>query len=148
MTSIGIIGAGVAGLHLGLFLRQHGIEATIYSEKTPEQQFGSRLPALVGRAWHTRERERKLGVNHWDHGNNEFLHMNITVHGEQPLVFQGKLENPFIAVDMRIYFGRLMEEFAARGGVIEIREVQAGELDEISARHDLLVVATGRGGLA
>jgi len=147
MTSIGIIGAGVAGLQLGLFLRQHGIEATIYTEKTPEQQFGSRLPALVGRAWHTRERERKLGVNHWDQGNNEFIHMNIAINGEQPLAFQGTLSRPFIAVDMRIYFGRLLEDFMAAGGDTIIGEVQASDVERISAQHDLLVVATGRGGL-
>lgn len=147
MTSIGIIGAGVAGLHLGLFLRQLGIDATIYTEKTPEQQFGSRLPALVARAWHTRERERMLGVNHWDQGNSEFGHLNVTLSGEQPLMFQGSLEQPMIAVDMRIYFARLMEDFAARGGKIMIGEVEASDIEGISAQHDLLVVATGRGGL-
>ncbi len=30
---IGIIGAGTAGLQLGLFLRQHGIETTIYTDR-------------------------------------------------------------------------------------------------------------------
>jgi 2-polyprenyl-6-methoxyphenol hydroxylase-like FAD-dependent oxidoreductase len=148
MTNIGIVGAGVAGLQLGLFLRQHGIQATIYTEKTPEQQFGSRLPALVGRAWHTRERERQLGANHWDHANNEFSHMNVAINGEQPLAFQGSLPHPFIAVDMRIYFGRLLEDFAARGGDIVIGEVRASDAERLASRHDLLVVATGRGGLS
>jgi len=148
MTNIGIIGAGVAGLQLGLFLRQHGIRATIYTEKTPEQQFGSRLPALVSRAWHTRERERQLGVNHWDKTNNDFTRVNIHVGGEQPMAFHGNLANPWITVDMRIYFGRLLEDFAARGGEVVIGEVQASDLERISANHDLLVVATGRGGLS
>jgi 2-polyprenyl-6-methoxyphenol hydroxylase-like FAD-dependent oxidoreductase len=147
MTSIGIIGAGVAGLQLGLFLRQHGIDATIYTEKTPEQQFGSRLPALPSRAWHTRERERKLGVNHWDNTSNDFTHANVHVGGEQPFAFRGGLANPWVTVDMRIYFGRLLEDFAARGGDIVIGEVQASDVERISARHDLLAVATGRGGL-
>lgn len=147
MTSIGIIGAGVAGLQLGLFLRQQGIQATIYTEKTSQQQFGSRLPALVARSSHTRERERKLGVNHWDGGNNEFNRISVEVSGEQPLRFYGNLSAPFIAVDMRIYFGRLLEDFSARGGKVVIADVQASDLERISAEHDLLVVATGRGGL-
>jgi flavin-dependent dehydrogenase len=147
VKSIGIVGAGVAGLHLGLFLRQQGIQATIYTEKTPEQQFGSRLPALVARAGHTRERERSLGINHWDQANNEFIRMNVAISGEQPMAFHGMLENPFIAVDMRIYFGRLLEDFAARGGDVVIADVQAGDLERLSAKHDLLVVATGRGSL-
>lgn len=147
MTRIGIVGAGVAGLHLGLFLRQHGIDTTLYSEKSPEQLFGSRLPALVARAAHTRERERKLGINHWDHGNNEFDTINVAISGEQPMAFKGALEDPFIAVDMRIYFGRLLEDFAARGGEIVLGEIETGDLERLSEKHDLLVVATGRAGL-
>lgn len=148
MTSIGIIGAGVAGLQLGLYLRQHGIDVTIYAEKSPEQQFGSRLPALVARSGNTRERERSLGVNHWDGSKSEFERVHVHVSGEQPMDFVGQMERPFIAVDMRIYFGRLQEDFIARGGHVVIGEVQASDLDRIGAAHDLLVVATGRGGLS
>jgi hypothetical protein len=148
MTDIGIIGAGVAGLHLGLFLQQRGVAATIYTERTPAEQLGSRLPALVARSGHTRERERLLGVNHWDNGNNEFLKMNFFVGGEQPLAFSGSMEQAFIAVDMRIYCARLLEDFAARGGSVVFRDVHAADLDAISEQHDLLVVATGRGGLS
>src|SRR4051794_4662848 len=66
MNNIGIIGAGIAGLHLGLLLRNHGIKATIYTEKGPEQQRAARLGNIVVRNAPTRERERMLGVNHWD----------------------------------------------------------------------------------
>jgi len=34
MTHIGIIGAGVAGLQLGLLLQQRGITTTIYAERS------------------------------------------------------------------------------------------------------------------
>ena len=34
MTSIGIVGAGVSALHLGLLLRQHDVPVTIYAEKS------------------------------------------------------------------------------------------------------------------
>jgi len=148
MTNIGIVGAGVAGLHLGLYLRQHGIETTLYAERAAEQQFSSRIPALVARVGHTRERERQLGVNHWDGGNSEFTSIDVHISGEQPLAFKGNLGNPFIAVDMRIYLGRLQEDFAARGGRVVIGEVQASDLERLSADHDLLVVASGRGGLS
>lgn len=147
MSNIGIVGAGVAGLNLGLFLRQHDIPVTIYTERTPVQQFGSRLPALVARAGHTRERERKLGVNFWDNGNNEFALVNFHVPGDQPLAFQGHLAQSMIAVDMRIYFGRLLEEFAARGGRVVVGELQVGDVSRLSVEHDLLVVSTGRAGL-
>ena len=138
MTSIGIIGAGVAGLHLGLLLRQRGIQATIYTEKNAGQQFGSRLPGLVARAWHTRERERQLGVNFWDNTDNEFGRANVHLVGEHCLAFHSDLPNPWITVDMRIYFGRLLEEFEARGGELVIGEVEASDLERISSSHDLL----------
>ena len=41
---IGIIGAGVAGLHLGLYLRQHDTSATIITDRTAEQIARGRLP--------------------------------------------------------------------------------------------------------
>jgi hypothetical protein len=148
MTHIGIVGAGVAGLHLGLYLRQHGIETTLYAERTPGQQFGSRIPALVARVGHTRERERQLGVNHWDGGSSEFTRLDIHIGGDQPFAFTGNVPQPFIAVDMRIYLGRLQEDFVACGGHVVIGEVQASDLERLSDNHDLLVVASGRGGLS
>jgi len=66
MTSIAIVGSGVSGLHLGLFLRQHDVPVTIYSDKTAEQIASGRLLNTVAHHHHTLERERALGVHHWD----------------------------------------------------------------------------------
>lgn len=60
MTRIGIVGAGVSGLHLGLWLRHYGIDATIYSEKTPAQFLSAQLRNIVIRNSCTREREARL----------------------------------------------------------------------------------------
>jgi thioredoxin reductase len=43
---IGIIGAGVAGLHLGLYLRQHETSATIITDRTAEQIARGACPTL------------------------------------------------------------------------------------------------------
>lgn len=147
MTHIGIVGAGVAGLHLGLYLRQQGIETTLYAEKSAEQQFASRIPALVARVGHTRERERQLGVNHWDGGHSEFNTLNFYIPGEHPMSFVGHSVEPMIAVDMRIYLGRLQEDFAARGGHIVVGPTKASDLEALTEKHDLVLVATGRGGI-
>lgn len=148
MTNIGIVGAGVAGLQLGLYLRQRGIDATIYAERSAGETLGMRLPSLVARHQHTRERERALGVNFWDGAPHaSFAKVNVDVIGEPSLHFQGTLEQPAIVVDMRIYTARLLEQFSARGGNLVLRAVDAGELDGLAAQHDLLVVCTGRGGL-
>lgn len=148
MTSIGIVGAGVAGLHLGLYLRQHGIDTTLYAEKHAEQQFSGRIPAIVTRMAHTRERERQLGVNYWDGVSSDLKRVNIYVGGEYPLTFHGDLDGQFIMVDMRIYLGRLQEDFAARGGKVVVGMVHAGDLERLSEQHDLLVVATGRASIS
>jgi 2-polyprenyl-6-methoxyphenol hydroxylase-like FAD-dependent oxidoreductase len=65
MKNIAIVGSGIAGLQLGLFLLRHGIDATIYSDKSPDEIRASRLPNLVVRFDHTRGHERALGVEHW-----------------------------------------------------------------------------------
>src|ERR1044071_2184320 len=66
MKNIGIVGSGIAGLHLGLFLQRHGLDATIYSDRSAEQIRAGRLSNFVVRFEHTLERERALGVAHWD----------------------------------------------------------------------------------
>jgi flavin-dependent dehydrogenase len=146
--SIGIIGAGIAGLHLGLLLRQHGIDATIYTEKTSGQQLGERLHNVVGRWAPTRERERLLGVNFWDSATTDLTRFSIYVGGERPLTIAADLEGPANIVDMRIYCARLLEEFAQRGGQVAIGAVQAADVERLGAEHDLVVIATGRGSLS
>jgi hypothetical protein len=47
-------------------LQQSDVPVTIYTDKTPEQFAAGRLPNTVGHHHHTLERERALGVHHWD----------------------------------------------------------------------------------
>ena len=41
MPDIGIIGGGVGGTQLGLFLRQQDVSATIYTAKTPAEHLAA-----------------------------------------------------------------------------------------------------------
>jgi 2-polyprenyl-6-methoxyphenol hydroxylase-like FAD-dependent oxidoreductase len=147
MTNIGIVGTGIAGLHLGLFLRHHGASATIYADRTPEQQRSGRIVNNVVRFEHTRARERTLAVNHWDDVGPGVESINVFVGGEHPLAFTGQLSQPASYVDMRLYQATLLEDFAARGGEVVYGAVQAEDLVRLSERHDLLVLASGRGSL-
>ena len=140
MKNIGIIGAGIAGLHLGLFLRQHGIAATIYTEKTPEQLRASRLANMVVRFAPTRERERLLGVNHWDSAETDLMGISYYIGGDRPLAFTGDLTSQPNVVDMRIYCARLLEDFAMRGGRVVIGALQASDVEHLAVEHDLMVV--------
>jgi 2-polyprenyl-6-methoxyphenol hydroxylase-like FAD-dependent oxidoreductase len=149
MTSIGIVGAGVSGLHLGLRLRQHDIPVTIYTDRSADQLAAGRLLNTVAHHHPTLQRERQLGVHHWDAADYGYACHHHHVGGPQPLVFRGDFASPSSGIDYRLYLPRLMADFEDRGGIIEIRGVQAAsDLEPISEKHELLVVASGGGPLA
>jgi 2-polyprenyl-6-methoxyphenol hydroxylase-like FAD-dependent oxidoreductase len=146
---IGIIGAGVAGLHLGLYLRQHDIDVTIISDRTAQQISKSRLPNTAAHFAATIEREKMLGADHWSDPECQYTcHNHSFGGGPQRLEFCGNFTRPSRAVDHRIYVPKLMEDFALRGGTIEVKAVDALDLGLLAQRFDLLVVASGRGKLA
>ena len=143
---IGIVGAGTAGLHLALLLQQRGLSPTLYAERSPDEVRAGRLPNTVAHHHRTRFRERELGVNHWDGtGPSYGCHWHY-FGGEQPLEFPGDFTEPSLAVDYRIYQAQLLEDFAERGGCVELGAIDVGSIGALAARHDLVVVSTGRGG--
>lgn len=142
---IAVIGAGTAGLHLGLHLRQFGIDVTIFSDRRPDQFQGLRLLNTVAHHHVTVEREDDLGCNHWPLDEYGYSGHYYFVGGPQPLRFYGALERRSRAVDYRIYQPRLMEDFLARGGVIEFREITHDDIPELVRKFDLIVVCTGKG---
>jgi 2-polyprenyl-6-methoxyphenol hydroxylase-like FAD-dependent oxidoreductase len=146
-TSIGIVGAGTAGLHLGLRMLAHGLPVTIYSEQDPAQLRSGRLPNTVAHHEATRARERALGVNHWDNLGFGTFTVDFYIGGPQPLAFQGLFEQPSIFVDYRVYLPRLAEDFVARGGTLVVRAVDKAALSQLAREHELVVVASGRFGL-
>src|ERR1700757_2296159 len=101
---IGIIGAGTAGLHLGLYLRQHDVDVTIFTDRKPEEYRGMRLLNTVAHHAVTVKRETALGVNHGRDEEFSYLghHYYIGV-PPQPLQFYGDLHAPSRAIDYRIY---------------------------------------------
>ena len=147
MPRIGIIGGGIAGTQLGLFLRQHGIAATIYTEKTAEQHRAARISNVVVRNGLTRARERALGIDDWDGQAPDLVRLNLTVNGPQPIRFSGALDPPSQVVDMRIYWARLLEAFASRGGDLVFGTVSSRDVEQLATQYGLLVVASGRGSL-
>jgi hypothetical protein len=148
MAHIGIVGSGIAGLQLGLALQQHGIDATIYSERTPEQLRARQLSNMVARNGCTRDRERELSVNHWDAPSYDMPRLAVNVQGPRPFAFSGRMGAPAHAVDMRLYWAQLLEDFSARGGEVVIRTFHADQLASLASRHDLVAVASGRTSLS
>ncbi|GAA5154407.1 MULTISPECIES: styrene monooxygenase subunit StyA [Amycolatopsis] len=147
MSGIGIIGSGVAGLHLGLLLRQHDVPVTIYSEKSAEQLAGGRLPNSVAHHNTTVLRERALGVEHWDLQEYGYFCHHHYLGGPHPLRFPGSFEAPSRAIDYRIYLPKLLEDYQERGGEFQVRPIQAADILPLSEKHDLVVVGTGKGSM-
>lgn len=149
MPDIGIVGAGTAGLHLGLLLQTRGIQPTLYAERSADDVRRGRLPNTVVHNYRTRAREREIGANLWDETAppvEGHWHSIPTEHGR--LDFPGHFPNPSLSVDYRLYQSSLLELFEERGGTVEVGAVGADDLGRLAARHDLLAVSTGRGGLA
>ena len=117
-ADIGIVGAGTAGLHLALMLQQRGVDATLYAERTADEVLAGRLANTVAHHHHTRERERELGVNHWDETGPSYGRHWHYFGGEQPLAFPGDFAAPSLAVDYRLYQSRLLQDYEERGGTV------------------------------
>jgi 2-polyprenyl-6-methoxyphenol hydroxylase-like FAD-dependent oxidoreductase len=140
---------GIAGLHLGLYLRQHDIDVTIVSDRTAEQITKSRLPNTAAHFAVTIDREKMLGVDHWSNPEFQYTcHNHSFGGGPQRLEFRGDFMRPSRAIDHRLYLQRLMNDFEARGGTIEVKAIDAPDLAALAQRFDLVVVASGRGSLA
>lgn len=143
--NIGIIGAGVAGLHLGLLLRQHGIDATIVTDRPADAVAQSPLLNTVAHHHITLDREADLGIHHWDGNEVKYFCHHHYFGLPEPIAFQGDFASPSRAVDYRVYLPTLMSDFVERGGKLEIRQIAAEDLPGLAARFDLLVVSTGKG---
>jgi 2-polyprenyl-6-methoxyphenol hydroxylase-like FAD-dependent oxidoreductase len=145
--NIGIVGAGIAGLHLALYLQKHGVDSTIITDRAPEDYRNSRLLNTVAHHHVTIAREDYLGVNHWTDPKDHYYYHDHVFNFPQPLSFRGDFSRPSRAVDYRIYLPALMNDFTRRGGKIEYRRIEAGDVAPLIHRFDLLVVSTGKGPL-
>jgi flavin-dependent dehydrogenase len=146
MPDVAVVGAGVGGLHLSLLLQQREVPVTLYAERpADEMRSGPRLMNTAGHWVPTRERERELGVNHWDDVFPRVAKLNVMVSGQFPLEFSADLGMGPIAVDYRVQMARLLEDFIERGGNVVYGAVARESLEEMSEKHDLVVVSSGRG---
>ncbi|HEX2620782.1 MAG TPA: styrene monooxygenase/indole monooxygenase family protein [Phototrophicaceae bacterium] len=145
MKNIGIVGSGIAGLHLALFLQYHNVDVTLYSDRTSEQIRNSKFYNTPAQFHQTLERERSLGIFHWNEAA-PLTHIDLTVPGT-PLGFQGFVSESSIFVDPRVYTSAWLDDFAARGGKIVVGALTADDVVRLSELHDVMVVASGKGSL-
>jgi hypothetical protein len=145
---IGIIGAGIAGLHLGLRLRQLNIDCTIMTDRSADQVAGAQLTNIVVHWPATLGRERVLRAYHWPAEEFGFQHIRQVIQTPQPIEIRNRAMMPARAVDYRIYLPTLMEDFVERGGHLEVTPIDVKDIGRIAKRFDLIVVATPGNGFA
>jgi 2-polyprenyl-6-methoxyphenol hydroxylase-like FAD-dependent oxidoreductase len=141
--NIGIVGAGISGLHLALRLQQSGVDTTLYSTRTAEEQRAGRPANFVARFGRTRARERALDVAHWDFPDWSIKALRMTIGADHPLTFQADLLQPGSGVDFRVYLPQLMDDYEARGGSVVIGPAEVEDIERRGFDHDLVVVASG-----
>ncbi|MBC8170867.1 MAG: monooxygenase [Anaerolineae bacterium] len=145
MKNIGIVGSGIGGLHLALFLQQHGVAVTLYSDRTAEQLRTSKFYNTPARFGQTMDRERSVGINHWDDAT-PLTHFNLAITGT-PLQFRAYVEESGMFIDPRIYTSTWLDDFETRGGTVVIGALTADDVVRLSEQHDLMVIASGKGSL-
>jgi hypothetical protein len=145
-----IVGAGQAGLQLGIGLLDDGHDVTVVSNRTAEDLRTGRLTSgqcMFGAALET---ERALGIDLWEHECPKCEGMAIYVAnpvGGSPLVdWAARLDTPAMSVDQRVKMPAWMELLKERGGRLEIASAGVAELERYCDTHDLVIVAAGRAG--
>jgi len=148
MSNVGIVGAGIAGLHLALFLQQRGVSCTLYVDRSASEMRRSTLPSTTALLGSTQARDRMLGTNLWEDAPL-CARLDLRFKGLPELSSRGKLDPPARFVDMRLYLPALLEEFEVRGGrVVRTGTLAPESLARLSDTHTLMVVASGRGELS
>ena len=149
---IAIIGAGQAGLQLGLSLLKNNISVSLYSEHTPDSILQTPAPGTSVMFDEALEIERKLGLDYWQTTapQIESFHLSICLpNGKRLLHNQQKARwPPFQAIDQRIKFSVWMKKFEEGGGRLVFGKVHDEELERIASTHDAVFVATGKGKLS
>lgn len=151
MRRIAIIGSGVTGLLCAHALVKAGYDVTVFSDRTADQWLHESRPTGTAARFDTSlSFERELGLNHWDAEAPKGRGVHLTFCpeiGNRLLTVTGRLQQPFLAIDVRLQSHRWMGDLAARGGKIEVEKVTPERLDAIAGEHDLTIVAAGKADL-
>lgn len=147
MRKIGIVGAGQAGLQLGLGLLAKGYQVVISSNLTGEQIRNGRVTSSQCMFDRARQNERDLGINFWDDAPKvEGIQFAVCApDGTSPIEWSSRLDKPAQSIDQRVKMPVWMKEFTDAGGDLRIEDVGIPELEALQQECDLVIVASGKG---
>jgi hypothetical protein len=145
-----IVGAGQAGLQLGLCLLANGYEVTIMSARTPEEMRTGRITSTQVLFGPSLTIERDAGLNLWEQHTPGIEGIEVTLSappGNEALYFVGPFPEPAQSVDQRVKMAGWLELFEDRGGKVIFHSVMTSDLEGLSALYDLTIIAAGKGEL-
>ncbi|MBP2327875.1 hypothetical protein JOF56_008260 [Kibdelosporangium banguiense] len=151
MRSITIVGAGQAGLQLGLGLLDHGYDVTIVSNRTPDEIKTGKVMSSQCMFGGALARERKLGLDRWDETCPPVEGISFTVPdgaGGKAISWASRLDVPAQSVDQRVKMPVWMNEFELFGGKLDYIDAGLDDLESYARSADLVIVAAGKGEIA
>jgi len=148
MAGIAIVGAGQAGLHLGIGLLSGGHRVTMVSNRTGVEiaaGFVTSSQSMYGMALGF---ERELGIDYWQDSAPQYRAAQMRAadsEGHVGLFWQGDMDEPGQSIDQRVKMPRWMDRFEELGGELIIADADIAMLEALAASHDVLIVASGKG---
>ena len=149
--SIAVVGAGQAGLQLGIGLLEKSFAVTLVAERSADEVFHGRLTATAGLFATALSHEEELGLDLWADSAPliDGVHIDFCIERRNLLLtVEGSFGGPCRAVDHRLKLSTWMREFERRGGRLLLRTATVADLDALAAEHDAVFVATGRAALS
>ncbi|MFI1963848.1 styrene monooxygenase/indole monooxygenase family protein [Streptomyces pathocidini] len=148
--SVAVVGAGQAGVQLALGLRRSGHHVTLVSNRTAQQILAGRVTSTQIMFGDSMEIERRHALDLWQKDAPEIEGLSFTVAdaAEKVIDFEARLEAPAQSVDQRVKIAAWLGLFTDAGGTLRIAEADTALLEELTADHDLVLVAAGKGELS
>jgi hypothetical protein len=149
MSNILIVGAGQAGLQLGLGLLQDGHDVTVVSNRTPDDIRTGRVMSSQCMFDAALQTERDLGLSDWEAECPPVEGISLAVPAPdgsgKAIDFASRLDRYAQSVDQRVKMPGWMERLEREGGRLVIHDVGVDDLERYTQEHDLVIVAAGKG---
>jgi hypothetical protein len=150
MRRIAIVGAGQAGLQLALGLLAKGYHVTLTTNRNGEDIRNGKVMSSQCMFNAALQSERDLGLNFWEDQCPAVEGIGLTVpdpeNPNEPLFsWSARLDRYAQSVDQRLKMPVWLDEVVKRGGEVVIQDVGVAELEQLSASHDMVLLAAGKG---
>jgi hypothetical protein len=149
MSTILIVGAGQAGLQLGLGLLKQGHTVTVVSNRTPEDIRDGRVMSSQCMFGASLQHERDLGLNFWERECPPIDGISLVVPAPdgsgKAIDWASRLDRPAQSVDQRVKYPAWIAELEKQGGTLVLDDAGVAELEHYTQENDLVIVAAGKG---